>query len=384
MTFVGMMLRNLLGRPSRTIFTCLAIAVSVATIISMQSIAHRFKDSTESTLTQRDIDLVVLASGVPDQLTSDLDAKLAEKISLMPGVKSVAPALIELTELKRNQGNISALIQGWPIESGPLPELKLLSGAWLSRQDHNRVMLGRTLAENLKKQPEDFIEIQGQKYTIAGIFQSFVVFENGAIIMPLHELQTMTGREGRVTGFSIVCKGQGDERVKNIAEIRTAIEAIQTRPNRAGGMTALPTREYVDNALPLKISHALAWVVSSISVLVGSFGMLNTMIMSVLERVREIGLLRAVGWPKSRVVRLILGEAVIMSLLGAFLGTIIAFIGNRLVVQLPQVNGFIDGSLTLQAVTLGFSLTVLIGLLGGIYPAYRASRLDPAEALRHE
>jgi putative ABC transport system permease protein len=108
------------------------------------------------------------------------------------------------------------------------------------------------------------------------------------------------------------------------------------------------------------------------------------MAMSVLERTQEIGILRAVGWPSGRVIRMVLGEAVCLAVAAASIGTAGAVATTYALSYLPRTSGFIEGGLPLPVVGIGFAITVAIGLLGGAYPAFRAARLLPTEAIRHD
>jgi putative ABC transport system permease protein len=125
-------------------------------------------------------------------------------------------------------------------------------------------------------------------------------------------------------------------------------------------------------------------MVSAIAILVGVIGMLNTMVMSVMERTQEIGILRAVGWPRWRVIRMVLGEAVILALAAAAFGTLAAMAGTHLMAMSPKVRGFIQPGISLAVVAQGTAITLLIGLVGGLYPAFRAAQLLPTEAIRHD
>src|SRR5690606_21789440 len=110
-------------------------------------------------------------------------------------------------------------------------------------------------------------------------------------------------------------------------------------------------------------------------------GVLNTMLMSVVERVREISILRAIGWRKSRVVRMIVGECLILSLTGAVLGTIGAVAFTRWLSTLPAVSGFIEGRIAPVVMLEGLGMAVMVGIVGALYPALRAVRLLPTEGL---
>jgi putative ABC transport system permease protein len=112
--------------------------------------------------------------------------------------------------------------------------------------------------------------------------------------------------------------------------------------------------------------------------------MLNTMLMAIFERTREIGLLRAVGWRRRRVLAMVLGEALVIALAGTILGDILAVVGIRALTLSPTARGFIEPNLPPEVLVIALVLGVGLSLLGGLYPAARAAALDPTEALRYE
>ncbi len=386
MHFSIVLLRNLTRRPTRTFLTMIGISLAIAAMVSLRSVSQRFREATQEAFQRRNVDLVVMAEGVPDQLNSDLDEKIGEQILAMEGVEKVSGGMVELSDVKRGNGNINVMVQGWPNNEFDFPELKLLEGRWLQLHDEKQVMLGMNLAKNLKKKVGEFVKVMGENFEVIGVYQSFVVFENGSMVMPLHQLQQLSGRKGKVTGFSVVCQNGNSsiEHAKNIERVRKSIENLKPTGKGRTALSAMPTREYVDNALYLRMSNAVSWMISLIAIVIGTIGMLNTMMMSVLERVKEIGILRAVGWTKRRIIRMILGESICLSLGGAILGILLAFTTTFALSKLPMVSGFIDGELSMMVVIESLIVTFIMGLLGGLLPAFRASRLEPTEALRHE
>ena len=117
---------------------------------------------------------------------------------------------------------------------------------------------------------------------------------------------------------------------------------------------------------------------------IGAIGMVNTMMTSVFERTREIAVLRALGWRRRRVVRMVLMESAAMALLGAVLGTAAALALIAWVAALPAAASMVPRRIAPEVIAQGFAVALGVGLIGGIYPAWRAARLLPTEGLRHE
>ncbi len=221
----------------------------------------------------------------------------------------------------------------------------------------------------------DAVDLAGETFRVVGVFESDSLFENGGLIIPLAELQRMMGRQGQVTGFVVAARSAD---AADVAQLARRIEA------EVPGVAAVPARDYVQGDLQIRLTKTMAWATTAVALVLGSIGLLNTMVMAVFERTGEVGLLRALGWRRRRVLLLILGEALVLGLLGAVVGTALAYLGVRALLVAPTARGFIDPDLPPGVIAIGLALGVGLSLVGGLYPALRASALDPTEALRHD
>jgi putative ABC transport system permease protein len=235
------------------------------------------------------------------------------------------------------------------------------------------------LARNLGKKVGDRIELYAEEFEIVGIFESFSVYENGCVVVLLEELQRLMDRPGQVTGFLVDVTPIDKDSPATQARIDAVARKIEALSPK---LSVLPTENFIENVEQIKLGRSMAWVTSAIAVFIGSIGVLNTMVMSVIERTREIGTLRAIGWKRLTVMRMILWESVILSLGGALLGIVQAVILIRILAILPWTSGLVAGSTSPGVMLQGLTIAILVGVLGAIYPAYRAAGLSPVEALR--
>jgi putative ABC transport system permease protein len=383
MSFLAFLLKNLLRRKTRTLLTVLGVSVAMATIVTLRGMAVDFQLKFRENFEGRGADLIVTAAGVPDQLRSDLDEHIAPKLEAIEGVARVNMGLVELVDLQRGEGTMSAIINGWTLDAAQFNDLKMIHGRRLEKGDHRKIIIGDRIAEYLNKGVGDTLEIQRQSFAIIGVYQSFTGMENSGAVMPLAELQSLMHRVGSVTGFSIVL-APGYDKKEILEQVKHQIELLTDDEGQQYRITAQTTAEYVNKALPVKLAQGMAWVTSTIALLIGTISMLNTMIMSVMERTKEIGILRAIGWRMRRVVFMILGEALLLSLAAMVVGSVVAVFAMRWLARMPETVGAISGDLAPIVLVEGLVMTAIVAILGGSYPAYRAARWLPSEALRHE
>jgi putative ABC transport system permease protein len=238
---------------------------------------------------------------------------------------------------------------------------------------NHQIMIGRLISRSLGKGVGDTIEISGVRFRITGIFEAEGGWEEMGGVVSLRDGQALAGRPRKVTLYQVS--------VRDPARADSVVEAINARfPEVHSALTG----EFAQQMPDVQNAEVMINTISVLAIAVGGLGVLNTMLMAVLERTRELGILRALGWPARAVLGLILREAILIGLLGGVAGTLVAFALGGLMRLAPMVGDAFDPRWDWDVFVRAFVVALLLGLVGGLYPAYRATRLQPVEALRYE
>jgi ABC-type antimicrobial peptide transport system permease subunit len=142
--------------------------------------------------------------------------------------------------------------------------------------------------------------------------------------------------------------------------------------------------DFIENTQDLQVTKTLMGALSSIAIIIGGVGVMNTVLMSIFERTREIGVLRALGWRRRRILQSVIGESLLLSAVGGAVG---ALLGTGLtlgIAQIPAIANLVQGYYSSGLYVQAMLVALMLGAIGGLYPAWRASQLSPAEALRYE
>ncbi len=379
MYFFTFLLKNLLRRPARSMLTIVGLAVAVAAVVSLVGVATGFENSFLQVYSSRGVDFVVQRAGGKNKLNNGLPDSLKEPLEKVQGVKQVVGGLLDTINF-RDANLLGVLLNGWPPDSPLFTRLTVLSGRQLQAGDSDKIIIGRVLAANLGKKVGDTIELYGSiPYEVIGIYESPIVFENGGSVVLLSDLQKLMNRNDppEVTGFTIIAD---DEARKNeLKDLRQRIAALPEAKEMDVQLEATPATEFVKGVSQIKISRAVAWLTSAIALVIGAIGMLNTMIMSVFERTKEIGTLRAIGWKKSRIMRMVIGESLLLSIGGAIVGSLGGIFLVKVLTHLPNASGIVSGHIAAPVIAEGFLVAILVGVFGAIYPALWSANLLPTE-----
>jgi ABC-type antimicrobial peptide transport system permease subunit len=366
-----MVFKNLWRRKARSALTMGGIAIGVSVIALLVVFGQGISAQMNAFITRSGAEISVMQGGIADMSFSTIAQDAGEEIANLPGVEWVSGVSYNFVEV---EGQRIFTVFGMELQTGNLQRLRLISGRMPAAQ--GEVLLGRLASELLEKQPGDTLRIQEHTLSICGIYDAGPGLENGGAILSLPDAQRIFKREGQVSLLQVKVRPESQDQIDAIAR---SIE--QHFPE----LVAYRASEFAQHTPDIQTLQSVAGAVSMIGVLAGALGTMNTMLMSVHERTREIGTLRALGWRKRRVLGLILAEGLVLSLMGGLLGVAIGAGLAYLLGRVPELAGVVAiESISSQAVLSGLLVALGLGLLGALYPAWRAARMHPIDALRYE
>ncbi len=366
--FGGMAIQNLWQRRSRTIITLVVIGLTVGAIISLQGVMGSFTEEMTGWFAQ-DAEIVVRQSDIADTSLSTIDERIVDQIAVMPEVRDTNGMMFTGIMLPETGGFF--IILGFAPNSFLIANTNIVEGESLT--SNHQILLGKSMAKSMRKTVGDTLELAGQRFSVVGIYESTISWEEMGGIMTLRDAQVFMGRPHKVTMLSI--------RVRDPKQAPALVDKINRKYPEVHAALA---GEFVSQMPDMQNSDGMINSITLLAILIGGVGVLNTMLMSVFERTREIGVLRALGWSSGRVLGLILREAISLGLLGGGSGILCGFLLVKLLQAIPNYGQMLSAEFSLEIVLKAIGVALALGVLGGLYPAFRATRLQPVEALRYE
>jgi putative ABC transport system permease protein len=270
---------------------------------------------------------------------------------------------------------------------------ELKAGRIFTNEENQRgqrvALLGSSIADALfpdGNAVNKTVNIAGQEYTIVGVFapaKGGFFGENGLDRQVIFPLETLRLRYPQSENYFITARARHGMRADAIEEIRAALRRIRhTAPNEEDDFSISTADSIIQNFDKITgMIVLISMAISALGLLVGGIGVMNIMLVSVTERTREIGVRKAMGARRRDIVLQFLSEAVALSGAGGLVGIVFSIIVTLLVSALVPS---LPSQVPTWAVVTGFTVSVAIGIFFGVWPAVKASRLDPVEALRYE
>lgn len=316
----------------------------------------------------------------------EFDEKDVSKIKRIKGIEAIAGYFLKTIRIESKTNSQISTLLATTGDGFAVTNLEIDKGNFFTNADNDKgaklVVLGGEIAVKLFDSAETAVgapvTIQGQHYIVVGVLKkagggalgsevdtrSIVPFKSAFAFNPNKKF------------FAIYIKAQNET---SIADLREEIKEILLKRYKEDDFSVTESSELMSTINSIfSILNAVLVAIAAISLLVGGIGIMNIMYVTVTERIKEIGIRRAVGATKSDILYQFLSESIILSLLGGFLGLFISFVVVAFIQRL--FPAYID----LQSVLIALGVSSLIGIIFGVFPAKRAADLTPVEAIRYE
>ena len=363
-------------RPLRTALTALGIAAAVSSYLTLVSLSQGLERGWIASLAGRGVHMLALPRDVVEVMAGSLPEALGAQIEAVDGVVEAPGELANLIRLDLPGADaLHVTVRGWPLESFKWSSLPLGAGRPPDAETPAGVVLGVTLANLLGVSVGDAVELRGRSLSVTGVAAPGGVWNDRAAFLPLATMQALFERPGQVIEFSLQVARPDDPAF--VGDLRRRLEARfpQLTFVEAGEIGA--QNEVVRTFRAF--SGAVSWVAMGMALVI----VLNTLLMSVTERTREIGVLAAVGWSAGRVVGTVVLQGLLLTALGVVAGVVLGALSLRVVLRHPTLGGLVEPALRADIVAETLVAALVVGAVGGLYPAWRAARARPVETLRH-
>jgi ABC-type lipoprotein release transport system permease subunit len=363
----GMTVRNLWRRRTRTALTLLGIGISIAAIVALGGLAEGILGAFTAIVRDSQTDLFAVEADIDNDLSA-IDERVGARIAARSDVEAVSGMIMSGANTDKMP---MLLVFGYHPREFAIRRFRIVEGQPLTGR--HQVMVGRQAAEQMELEVGDTLRLLDSNFRVVGIFETGLAFEEIGVVIGLREAQAISGRSRQAQFYAINLRDPGQAEA-----VQEELEA--TFPDVDFALTS----ELAESMSDFRILDELVGQISFLAVFIGALGMLNTMLMSVLERTREIGVLRALGWRRRRVLGMILRESLILGAVGGMSGILLGLGLGRLMALVPGTFGAMEPVHTPELFVQAIVVALVAGMVGGLYPAWRATRMRPVEALRYE
>jgi len=406
-------IRSLSANKLRSVLTMLGIIIGVGAVIAIMTGGAGMENYVTSTLEDLGTDILYVQPVNPDApgaagmapgfAIPNLTLDDAEAIARIPSVLGVAPTNENFVELTFGNETIASVIEGTTPEFQDVGNYEMASGQFISERNvasrDNVVVLGSDTAEDLFGNEDPLgqkVKIKGKRFTVIGVLAAkggsmFGFSMDEIVIVPITTYQTrlftMRTPSGEDAVQSIGVMVSGPEAMDDVtADIETTLRKRHRIDEDDKDDFAIVSMEQmigVFGDITGIVSLFLA-AIASIGLLVASIGIMNIMLVSVTERTREIGIRKAVGAKRRDILLQFLLEAASLSLVGGGMGIAFGWSLSKGISFIATYSGFpLQATLSPLHIILAVGVSVFIGLASGMYPAMRAARLNPIDALHY-
>jgi len=391
MKIISVAFKNLQRKKIRTFLTIGGVAIAVAVLVSLMGFDAGYQKSLTNDIDKMGYQVLVTAKGCPYEAATlmlkggggmrYMEQAVYEKIAKDPRIERISPQLAATEFDKDRQNGQGGIVLYMGVSNSYLelkPWSKFKAGKWFSSDDTDEVIIGYEAAELEQRVPGDQILIPNlnKALKVVGIFERTGTQDDGIMFIPLKTAQRIFDLRDQLTGIGI--------KLKDIGSLGDFEESLYNEP----GIQVVSMAQVKGTIFNLvSSSKAMTNSVALIAILIAVIGVINTILMSVFERTKEIGVMKAIGASRLDIFRIIWLETTLICVLGGIFGDVIAILGTNIVEHiirkaLPYAPAGKLVIITPELLLGSFLGAVVMGLIAGIYPAFRASSMRPVEAIR--
>ena len=369
MSFLKFILKNPFRRKNSAILAIVGIAIGIIVIVALGGITEGLVNTFEDTIHAGGADFSISGKETGNSAygTNTISANWTDKIANVSGVDEAYPIYVVLTSVGDDYMNT---LIGIDPNGTALADVSIKEGR-IFKDNASEAILGEIYADDNNYSVGDSIKIDGEDFEVVGIYETGDQNMAGGVFTSITKVGDLMDDEDSISNIYVKVKKGEDA------------QAVADRIDEKYGdniTTVTSVMEMEQMASMLNMLEASSWAISLLAIVVGGLGIINTMLMSVFERTREIGVLKAVGWSNRKILTMIVGESLVITIVSAIIGSIIGFAACTILGPLMGISPLFTPKIFIQA----FSIAIVVGIIGGLYPAIKAVKLPPTEALRYE
>jgi len=382
---IKMALKSIKGNKLRSILTMLGMIIGVSSVIVLVSIAQGSSKNVTSQINQLGTNLLTVSTF--DTNVTLTDEKINE-LSKVDGVKEVSPVVTGRVNVKKDRTTSQVTMTGTNAAYSDVRDTKVSAGRFITDLDieyrQKVAVIGSSTATTFFGTEDpvgQYLQIEGTSYKVVGVLvskgSSMGQGGDNTVIVPLSTGQRLIGS---TTISTVYLKGESENQmdaVMNLVETKMA----SLFPGQTDSYSVTNQQDVMDTMSSVSDTMTLMLGgIASISLLVGGIGIMNIMLVSVSERTKEIGIRKAIGAKRRDVLVQFLIEAVVLSGVGGIIGIISGLGIGKLVSSLFSLSV----SFSSNVILFSFLFSLVVGVVFGVFPANKASKLNPIQALRYE
>ncbi len=369
MSFLKFIIKNPFRRRTSAILSIVGIAIGIVVIVALGGITEGLVDTFEDTIHAGGADFQISGKETGDSAygTNTIDASWTDKIANVSGVEEAYPIYVVLTSVGDDYMNT---LIGIDPAGTTMADISIKEGR-IFEDNADEVIMGEIYADDNNYSVGDTIEVNREDFEIVGIYETGDSSMAGGVFTSISRVGELMDDEDSISNIYV--------KVEKGADAQEVADRIDAK--YGDNITTITSvMEMEQMADMLNMLQASTWAISLLAIVVGGLGIINTMLMSVFERTCEIGVLKAVGWSNRKIITMIVGESLVITIVSAIIGAVVG-VGLCMILG-PQI-GFTP-LFTPKIFIQAFLIAIVVGIVGGIYPALKAVRLPPTEALRYE